>query len=280
MRNRSTYISSFPLPLTSLSLGRLITQLKTPADNFFDASTLPSAPTPQSDSTAILNLSEILDKTKGSGVEVVLSSFASLFLKSGKKDAKQLSAYRCTEYYMLNSESWFESICHEEPVRAWLELQAMRGKHVFLVTGYRTFTEATIAQQKASDLKAGATAQLPALAAGGGAVSTFLDPGFKLSDEHQQSHGLGYEVPDEKAFGILYKEVKIKKSAKTETHQIEPILSQTIMWEEIFGLRAAALKDEDPESAIMVEVSLSEAEELPSEYSQIDLENERLAFET
>ncbi len=235
MGKAAFFVSSIPLPLTSISLGRFITVPKNPPQNFFDPhEKLTAKPSPDSDRSDILNPSEFIERSNGTKLELVLASFASAFFNVGSTHAQQLAACRMTRYFILNTDGWFDSVCGEKETQLWLERQTMRKKDIYLITEYCTLHQHASSVNTTLTASAGASFTVPLAAAGGIPLPTPLDPAVAARVEGFRAHRVSYEIPGEKVFWIGYQHIKISKSTEGRP---EYILSEKRRWQSLGGRR-------------------------------------------
>lgn len=231
MTRMSAFVSTFPLSLSRpFRWGDAsYSQKPLPMDSL-TAEGLPSKPVPKTDHTEIKNFSTFVEKAPGTNLEVGLGSLGSALFEGRTSSIDRLSSCRCVQYYALDVDGWFDNICAEEETREWLERQAMKGRHVYLVTAYRTLQEASKSIGDENSLSAELEAQPPALAAAAIPTPTPADPSAKIRVDFTNIHGTGFEVPGEKVFCIYYQQVKLSKH---RNGIVEYDLSSKTKWEEL-----------------------------------------------
>jgi hypothetical protein len=251
---KTTYfISKIPLPLTSVSLGRFITVPNNPPQNFFDPhEELSTKPQPLSDKSDILNPSDFIEKSYGTSLELILTSFASVFFKVQSSSAHQLGACRMTRYFILNVDKWFDTICGDSATQFWLERQTMRKKKIYLVTEFSTLVQTSSSVDKTLTFSVGGSAQAPLAAAIGAPLPTPLDPSISIGADKSDTRRVSYEIPGEKVVSIGYQQVKLSKNAEGKH---EYTLDEKRKWIETCGVRAANV-DAMEITAELAEVSI------------------------
>ncbi|KAL9092524.1 MAG: hypothetical protein Q9165_004328 [Trypethelium subeluteriae] len=268
MSKSTIFISSYPLSLDVVSLGRLVSFVKNPGQDSFDPTLeLPDKPQVLSTTGEINNISKVLRASNGAGFEVALTNFASVFLKAESKDVRLLEAKQGVQYLLLHADDWFERTCKSELTQTWLERAAMRGRKSYLVTGLQTLSNGDIKTDVASKLGTGAGAQIPLLAASGVPLPTPLDPAAKADYSVERGLTNTGNLPDEKVYGIQYREIKLKKGNRS-TGPIANLRSK-IWWEQICTDRDASGIDMDEEEEDTIEAelldSLTDSTEIASE---------------
>ncbi|KAK0511991.1 hypothetical protein JMJ35_005119 [Cladonia borealis] len=244
MPTKSTFVSRYPLPLSVVSLGRLVTVPKAPGQDFFDPTkAIPTPPTPSSETTQINNVANVLRSGQGGGLEFALTSFAALFLKSESKDVTQLTALVGRKYLLLNSDDWLDQICTFQETRIWLERAAMRGRKIYLITSIEKLTNLKVDTDKSRNSGGGLGIRGPAFAATGMPLPTPLDLGTNMDFSIERGAVTNFEVPDEKVYNIEYRQVKVK-DFKSST-PFDAKLSPKTKWEQIWSDRDASDMDDD-----------------------------------
>jgi len=275
MPKKSIFISSFPIPLSAVALGNLVTDPKAPSQDFFDLASLSNHPEPNIAKSDILNVSSMIKSSNGQAIQASLSQFASVFLKGEQKNFQRLTSCRAADYQVKNSEDWFEDLCTAQKTKFWLERASMRGKKVYLVTGYRTLVDAFVGSESGSKLEAGAKAQVPLLASVGIPLPSGLDPSANVTVSASNDSAKGYEIPDEKIYSIQYRRVRFTShSSKTVA---SAFLDSKTRWIEVCDFRG----DMDEEEDDIVEVTLVDELELPESFrsSESLTEGETYLFE-
>jgi len=176
--------------------------------------------------------------SKKANLEVMLTRFASVFFESGEKSLERLMACRATEYVVLNSGDWYDTLCGEGPARLWLEKAFVAGSQsVYLITGYRTLAEARLHQQRDSDIAVGGYATIPT-GQGVGDPSNVLDVGVRGGHQTSNSADKAFTVPTEKIFAVQYRQVKIKWYHRRDVDA--SFLEPNNRWVEMFSMRSGS----------------------------------------
>ncbi|KAJ4146846.1 hypothetical protein LMH87_001405 [Akanthomyces muscarius] len=271
MGKTAVFVSRIPLPLTSISLGRLITVLKNPPQNFFDPhEKLAAKPRPDSDHSDVLNPSEFIERSYGTKLELVLASFASAFFKVESTHARRLAACRMTRYFILNADDWFDSVCGEKETQLWLERQTMRKKDIYLVTEYCTLVQHTSSTDTTLAASAGESVTAPLAAAAGISLPTPWDPSAAARVESSHTSRVSYEIPGEKVFWVGYQQVKLSKNKEG---QLQYSLSDKRRWQELSSRR-----DDSVDKRVVVIADLCNVS-IPDDCETLETEHTVYLFE-
>ena len=165
----SFFQRSLPLVKKAVGLGRLVLNPHEPGDDYFDLSEKSSV----SDTAAqdlipkttgpmpFKHLDEVLGSSSDADFSAILTKYASVYFSQGEKSAERLLASRGFEEKVLNSGDWFKTLCRDNAARVWMEEQLMRGKGMYLVTGYRSVVNAEFTAQASQDIRAGGEVVAP-----------------------------------------------------------------------------------------------------------------------
>jgi hypothetical protein len=258
MGKQSIFVSSTPLPLSAVKLGRLVEAPKNPDQGFFDPSeALPDKPEPLSDTTNINNISRLLKASNGCGLEFTLTALASAWLKGENKNVRRLTAEAGRQSLLLNSTEWFNRICQAHETRLWLEKAAMRGRKTYLVTGLETLIKVEVTFDKGFQVRVGGDVQAPVLSATGLPIPTPLDPGAKVDYSIERGKENKYQIQDEKIYSVRYREIKLKKSDSPK--QVNALPSSKVWWEQVTSDRTVAEEDDlDEDNTDFIEADILE----------------------
>ncbi|KAI2999413.1 hypothetical protein CBS147346_7716 [Aspergillus niger] len=241
---------SFPLPLDALGLGRLIHDRKNPRQGFFDPTTdLPTKPKPDVSASDIHSFADMVKSTHAVELEASLTRFASAFLRTKAKSFDELKSCLVKEYILSNADSWYDTIISEGATRRWIERSKMRGKDVYLVTGYRTLLDATLSTSSSSGVHGGGTAHGP-MGALIGNPDDSLDIKGKAQVDSAKSHNLSMLVPGERVFALQYLKIKFKPFSSDKVDS--SYLASRNRWIETLTVRGEEAENDGLE-AVLVE---------------------------
>ncbi|KAK4076965.1 uncharacterized protein Triagg1_3932 [Trichoderma aggressivum f. europaeum] len=244
-------LMSFPLPLDTVGLGDLINDRKDPRKSFFDHTTLPTKPNPSVSLSDIQNFSDMVKSTQAVDLEASLTRFASAFLRTKAKSFDELKSCLVKEYTLSNTDSWYDTIIKEDGARQWIERAKMRGKDIYLITGFRTLLDATLKSSNGTGRYGGATAHVPV-----GALTGNSDDGFdvkgKVEVNSTKSHITSMLVPGEKVFAMQYLKSKFRpfSSDKVDSSYLAPHNG----WIEMLIVRSEEAENDGLEAELVKDV--------------------------
>lgn len=176
------------LPMHAITIGRLVTNIKDPNFDYFDAEV-------EEQPKILTNISTKFYESHKSEAEhrfiAELTHLVSLFRSRKTGILTQISTNRMKEYRLDNASQWFKSILRLKPTQEWILEQLGGNDKIYLVAGYYTFMDAvvkeggSIARQTLVDGKL-PLAQFLAGSAGVVLPGTLADP--RLSFENNQNN--------------------------------------------------------------------------------------------
>lgn len=129
------------LPLSAVSLGRLIRNTKSPHQDYVD----PTLPTlPETDRNPQDNYRELLTSTRTIKLRGRLMQLLGASRGSHKHSELDLNATSAYTYSLHNSTPFFKAACGTQAVRAWLQDTIENGYDAYLVVGYHTVVDAQV----------------------------------------------------------------------------------------------------------------------------------------
>jgi hypothetical protein len=238
MGKQRLFVLPFPLALEAATLGRLIKNPENPHQDFLDLDLLPPNLKPRHVTSNFDGFINIAKSSRSADLEFVLTKFASVFFESGEKSLERLMACKATEYVVLNSGNWYDTLCGEPTARLWLEKAFIAGSQsVYLITGYRTLEEARLHQQRDNDMGAGGNVTLPTGQIAG-VPSDAPDVGVRGGHQVVESAGRAFTVPGEKIFAVQYRQIKFKWYARKDVDA--SFLEPNNRWVEMFTMRSGS----------------------------------------
>ena len=258
------------LPLQAVRLGRLITNVDYPHQDFHDP---PASNPPKQLMTRRDAYSGTSQESTKSGFSSTLLSLMSLGFSKRAQQEVHISTERVQTYLLEQPRDWFKAATGLDETRKWLETAFDQGDDVFLIVGYHTVGDAKITQKTAQSREQGGQIDLPAgltLAAAGmmAPMSKFVE--VKLDGGRQEIGGATeqYCAPGEQVCGLQYR----KLSHRFFSSSVEGAkLSKAPQWNSFSRMRHAADEDEgdtdedEDEDEDMVEVDMQEDGELDGE---------------
>ena len=152
------------LDVEAVKLGRLVTSIKRPNQDFHD----PPPPPPTSSPTSSTDQNQQIDlpsqhfitvreayalehtTTHKIGFAASLTSLLSTGFTRATKSKTQITADSIKTYTLANSDDWFEQATQRPASRAWIERSIDRGRDIYLIVGFHTLTDARIRQEYAA----------------------------------------------------------------------------------------------------------------------------------
>lgn len=253
----SIILSQIFLPRDSVKLGRFITNIEHPHQNYHDP---PSANQPGV-------LVSLRDSYTGEHHTASKSSFGSTLtslISAGFSNRAKTKIRIATEqvktYSLDNSDFWFEEATRLEATRTWIERAIDRGHDIYMIVGFHTVTNASISQDSIDGKNAAAQINVPAslsLAAAGviTPLGNTIDPGVSVHRQgldREQSH---FVAPGEQVCALEYR--KVCHRWLSSKHVDKSRLSKVCHWPSVERSR-----DEEDGEEDIVEVELAKLQGL------------------
>jgi hypothetical protein len=260
-------VKKFPVPKTSIVLGSFVYNRFEPRQGYFDPS--PKLPISdrqklEHDESEIKNPFRTRDSSKSLWLEAILSNFINGSLQGSLGNFDELRAKKATEYTLLDSDGWFKLVCANEDVKAWLEKALMSERRtLYLVTAYRTLSNATFAN--AHSKKAKTTLQVEAPLSQDGTTSVGGSGGVEiLEGEDVQMH-----IPDEKIFEIQYRKVALRGFSSRDVDYA--YIESGNRWTKLFTFRDGSGYEEEEDA---MEAALGDESDIPDGCTVVTEEGE------
>ena len=208
----SVFVSQCLLPLDSVKLGRFITNIDHPHQDYHDP---PCAGSPRTIVQVRNQYHGFDEESSTSTFSSALTSFMSSALSKRTETKSRLSAERVQTYALDNSGSWFESATKLQETRQWLESAIDQGDDVFLVVGYHTVVDARITLYSSRAQARGGALEMPvglSLAAAGvvAPLSDLINPGIGLRREEGSGVSEQFIAPGEQVCALQYRRVRYR----------------------------------------------------------------------
>ena len=245
-------ITKNPIPVQNVRLGALIPNYQAPANEAIAPRNPADTDVNKSPQTAYKNLVKIYRKT-------ALSPHLALFGFDVSRDEDIdviIEATQGMQYELNNATRWFQSICTDTEVQEWIQKRARARKDMFLLTGYRTFTDARVTSSAKHGGEIGGNVSVPvdaiASAAGAGIpISIGMDIGLEGKKERSRKVEGSFTARGEQIYAIQYRQVEVGwfKSSSVDSASLE----DKGHWEDVFTNMG------DEKEYDMVEASLTTA---------------------
>lgn len=306
----SSLLLSQPLPLSAITLGRLVRDPLFPDMDFYDpaigtklgpeAKVLPHTDTVAGDGSQqsnpftpnvvehrFENFKDTIDAARGTGLELNLMKVLSLVpLASYRSSSTTLNSRLCVVHQLRNPNDYFHAACGEVGVRAWLEeessrpdrRQKVRVNRVYLVCGFKILTDALVSHSSTGSAGIEAAANVPAAvvaaAAGAGPLPIPGDIGAAVRIGASSAEDLAYTVPGERVFAVQYRRIRF---ARFSTRSVDSAyLEKTNRWKSFIVSRA---EDDEEEDGIAAEVAgVPDTNELEGNFENVDIDGETFLY--
>lgn len=244
-------------------------------DDILLASFIPSLENPHQDALAppttpkegkdykIRGLANFKNKISNNSHATLRSQLSKLFTLSHEgSQGKQfdISSTSVQAYELTQPKLFFFELCKHQKVRDWIQGATEDGDNIFFITGYYTFKEAKVQDQKHNSSNSKVKVGIPVgeiLAGRAPGISEAANLNAEADRGTSSSTDECWEAPGERIFGIWYRKVSFKwfreKSGETA------VMGRTNRWRMVSDDRA------DEVEAEVVEVDLEDEDEAESE---------------
>ncbi|KAH7010940.1 hypothetical protein B0J12DRAFT_706060 [Macrophomina phaseolina] len=233
------------LPADSVTLGRLVLSVRYPEQDFYEANDAPVTCGETAISTQRAErFTHAASTTKGGGAHAFLTSLLSGARNAHDSTHVELSAALCVTRQLADSAAFFRRLVERGDAQAWLERAAGRRQPVFLVTGIKTVTDATVSAEQATRADARADLQLPgtlaaaAATAGGGLpllAGDALDLKAGASVSRSAEERTAFAAPGERVFAVQYRRIRFRWFHDLQLEQAR--LEEGVRWKVFLGMR-------------------------------------------
>lgn len=250
---RSTILLPTLLSPSSVRLGRLVLNTRSPHEDFIDPLDDDDRPSPKD---TIVNIRKNFEETrkysKSSKLRSYFTEFLSISYQSQSSGVSTISAPQVTVHELKNHPTWFQDACSLPGIRTWLEARIDDGKTVYLIVGFQSLRDARLLQSTSSRTSQGATAKIPVADLTGVRTPVAVTP--KAQGDHETGHeqNSAYDAPGEQIFAVQYRKIKFQwLSSRT----IDNIVLDETRWKAFWDSRGT---DDDEEEEDVLEVSLAD----------------------
>lgn len=272
------------LTLTGVALGRLVTNVKNPSQDFWPEN---AAPLPQNefDERPFNQLQNFLGKTIHVGLRAKATHLLYGGVASQTSSSGELVAPESKVYSLLQPSSHFQRMCKDNATREWME-RTLKRCPIFLVVGLITVTQATVSQGRHEARQVSSSVAVPVTDIVTYGASTVLLPanigaslnvGLDTSAGHETHAVSSFIAPGERVIGVQYRKIKFRlfSSNKAETSFLE---NNPHRWVMLFGGDKSGsdnILEADFEDTISVDdLELEEAEVITDDEQKIVLIDE------
>jgi len=259
------------LPQNSVKLGRFITNVEYPHQNYHDP---PSASQPP----VLVSFRESYagehHAASCSGCGSTLTSLASAGFSKRAKVKIRVTTEHVKTYTLDNSECWFEEVTCLQATRAWIERAIDRGRDIYMIVCFHTVTNASVSQESVVGSTGGGKINVPvslALAAAGIVLplGNAIDPSVAVDQQGLYGAQSQFVVPGEQVCALEYR--KICHKWLSSKHIDKSRLSKVCYWPSIYRVRGNVGGEED-----IVEDELADVQDLDVDWDKEVVDGEVL----
>jgi hypothetical protein len=212
-----TVLHSAFLTLTSVALGRLVTDPTNPSQDFWPETSSPMDPT-QIDQRDFTAYHDTMTNEKSDELKAKLTKFVTGDISREKSSTNDISTSTSYVYSLFQPRATFTKLCGDSATKQWIE-STLKDCPIFLVVGLVTVLDAA-AKRDSSNARTiagsttvpvgeivtgGASAVLPAALGG-----DTLDVGVSASFGHKDSSSSSFIAPGERVIGVQYRKIKFR----------------------------------------------------------------------
>ena len=259
--------SQFFLPHDAIKLGRFITSIDHPYQNYHDP---PCAQSPKPIISPRSCYSGLHHNANSSGFGSALTSFISAGFSKRAKTKVRIATEQVKTYTLEKSDEWFEDAMGTEATRNWIERAVDQGYDIYMIVGFHVVTDALIIQESVLGKEAGGQINLPvslSLSAVGliAPLGNIVDP--RVGGQRQIVEGVQTQflVPGEQVCALQYRKVRHKwlssRTINNSSLSKNPQWASTDKWRD---------EEEDEEEEDVIEVEMTDSLGLGGEWEQVD----------
>ncbi|KAI1413913.1 hypothetical protein F5Y13DRAFT_198321 [Hypoxylon sp. FL1857] len=299
----NSFLLSYPIPVDSIGLGRLVTDPKYPDQDFIQpsfneisketASLQSSNPddtsfTPDIATQKFQDVSEILEHAQGTRLELNLLNILSFATSKPPQNTStnftKISSTTCIVRKLRNTGEYFAAACQQPLVRDWLQRKSRRYRNnIYMVCGFRTLADAKIEQASKREAGLDISVNVPAtLIAGAAGVPLLaptmdLDLGGSLATESNSNEKVKYTAAGEQVFTVQYRRVRVSRFSAKKVDSA--YLEQGNRWYSFLQSRASQAEDDENVDVVEAELAQSlEPEDLVGQHEKLILGDEEMIF--
>ncbi|PMD67503.1 uncharacterized protein K444DRAFT_606440 [Hyaloscypha bicolor E] len=245
------------LPLEAVDLGRLVLDISEPAQDFYEAKSLPPPELKQE----VLNFSEVLGQSQGFKLHGDLTSILTAKATSQRTSTSLVKSLKCVTRQLVNSGDYFRTLCRVPKARDFLERAIRQKLPVFLVTGIEAVIDSTVVQTGGHQREVAVDVTVPVAAAAAAAgapipvLGDLIDPGAGRSQNRQVDAGNELYAPGEQIYRVQYRKIEFSFFSRRKVDNAW--LENGNRWKAYVGLRGTDGDAEDDG----IEATLSEVQE-------------------
>ncbi|KAH0539148.1 hypothetical protein FGG08_004320 [Glutinoglossum americanum] len=267
----SILLSQFFLPPSAVSLGRFVTSLDHPHQDFYDPLCNSS---PEVIERVQAQYDSIHHSVKNQNVASQLTTFLSSSFSKCLKASIRISADQAKTYYLNNAGQWFRDAVQSKETQKWIEQIIDEGEDIYLVVAYHTLLDTRIIEQLGGGSAAGGSLAIPistvstALAASGVVLpfTNIADPGVGGIRHRMEGEQRHFIAPGEQIYAVQYRKVRWSWFASNKVDKMT--LGKKAWWERYDRPRYLESEVED-----MIEVDLEDEITLEGDRNECTMES-------
>lgn len=250
----SVLLAEYLLPRSAISLGRFVTNVDEPNQDYHDPATDLAAYTTE-------KLQSEYDEARTSQNRRSFASeltgiLSASFSKRGGSSV-HITSSSVKTYYLNNVGEWFKHAVQSEKTRKWVERTIDEGEDMYIVTSFRTLLDARIKERAQGERGASGKFVSPVsatLAALGRVlpISDLTDPNIKASNNSMEGETREFVAKGEQVCAVQYRKIRHSWFSSKDTEKMK--LARNPKWERYD--RPRLFHGEIPD---MVEVELEDA---------------------
>jgi hypothetical protein len=245
------WVASYLLPVSAATIGRLVPDRASPDQDFHDTvSSNPGGYEALVSMTQANSFQTITAESSGNGLSVLATALLGAKYNIKKEEIIDIVADSCTTRVLSNASDYFNAAIQSASVQIWLGQAWKKRRHVYLVVGIKTLTNAKIAlhvsKSKASDYSVKLPGSLVLAAATQGAVisagglESVLDSEVGTTGATVASLVSRIDLPGEHIYAIQYRKVDFPSWFQRPTMDRFGLMEGTkgIDWKSYVGARS------------------------------------------
>ncbi|KAK6514353.1 hypothetical protein TWF506_008749 [Arthrobotrys conoides] len=238
------------LPLNAVTLGRLVTNRKSPAEEFYDSNCLPDIVS--NDNIIITsrnNFQEVLHSRLGTSTYSNLTAIIGSNYTLSNQEYILLESFSNKSYQLENSTNVFDHICADPGLRKWLLKMIGRRRSIYMIVGFQTITNASIScgsfslKDTGGEITAPISIALPAaLGVPIPILSDVLDVGVGKSRMEEHEVQTRFQAPGEMVYAVQYRKLEFSWFS---SKKVEKASLGNSRWVFNVGVRGVGMEEED-----------------------------------
>jgi hypothetical protein len=202
-------LSQIFIPLSSIKLGRFVTSVDHPHQDYHDPAYNPA---PTASIIARAQYDGLGNEARTSGFSTALTSLLSSGFSKSAKSTIRIVTDRIQTYLLPNSSQWFKEATAAAETRQWIERAIDQGDDIFYVIGFHTITDARVTQKVASGKDRTSQISLPvalSLNAAGviAPLGDLLDPSVSVQYGKANEVAEQFVAPGEQICAFQYRKI-------------------------------------------------------------------------